>query len=109
LLLFWGIKGTGQKTKSCTERSKATSEPTKGALLGCELRISPWSSFCRNFVVIQFNRSPQSRLGKWDNADTAALALHATGRRFYNSIEEAHEDVTSNQKVEHGATLVAKY
>ena len=46
---------------------------------------------------------------KWDYAGTAALAMHATGRQFYNFIEEAHENVISNQKVEHGATLVAKY
>jgi hypothetical protein len=48
-------------------------------------------------------------LGKWNYAGTAALAMHATGRRLYNFTEEAHEDVTSNQKVEHGATLDAKY
>ena len=48
-------------------------------------------------------------LDKWDYTDTAALAMHATGRRFYNFIEEAHEDVISNQKAEHGATLVAKH
>jgi len=35
--------------------------------------------------------------------------MHAMGRRFFIFIEEAHEDVISNQKVEHGATLVAKY
>jgi hypothetical protein len=34
--------------------------------------------------------------------------MHATGRRFYSSTEEAHEGVISNQEVEHGATLVAK-
>jgi hypothetical protein len=38
-----------------------------------------------------------------------ALAMHATARRFYIFIEEAHEGVISNQEVEHGATLVAKY
>jgi len=35
--------------------------------------------------------------------------MHATGGRFCNFIEEAHGDLISNQKVEHGATLVAKY
>ena len=31
-------------------------------------------------------------LSKWDYADTTALAKHATGRQFYNFIEEAHEE-----------------
>ena len=48
-------------------------------------------------------------LGKWDYAEATELAKYATGRRFKNYIEEAHEGVISNQKVEHGATLVAKY
>ena len=48
-------------------------------------------------------------LGKWDYAGATELAKYATGRRFKNYIGEAHDGVISNQKVEHGATLVAKY
>ena len=48
-------------------------------------------------------------LSKWDYAEATELAKYATGRRFKNYIEEAHDGVISNQKVEHGATLVAKY
>ena len=48
-------------------------------------------------------------LGKWDYAEATELAKYATGRRFKNYIEEAHDGVISNQKMEHGTTLVAKY
>ena len=48
-------------------------------------------------------------LGKWDYAEATELGKYATGRRFKNYIEEAHEGVISDEKVEHGATLVAKY
>ena len=48
-------------------------------------------------------------LSKWDYAEETELAKYATGRRFKNYIEEAHDGAISNQKVEHGATLVAKY
>ena len=48
-------------------------------------------------------------LDKWAYAETSALHLYATSRRFYNYLEDAHTDVTNNQKVENGATLVAKY
>ena len=47
-------------------------------------------------------------LGKWDYAGATELAKYATGRRFKNYTEEAHDGAISNQKVEHGATLVAK-
>ena len=46
---------------------------------------------------------------KWAYAETSALRLYATSRRFYNYLEDAHTDVINNQKVENGATLVAKY
>ena len=45
----------------------------------------------------------------WAYAETSALSLHATSRRFYNYLEDAHTDVINNQKVENGATLLAKY
>ena len=48
-------------------------------------------------------------LGKCDYAEATELAKYATGRRFKNYIEEAHDGAISNQKVEHGATLAAKY
>jgi hypothetical protein len=48
-------------------------------------------------------------LDNWDFADTTALAMYATGRQFYNFTEEAHEGLISNQEVEHGGTLVARY
>ena len=48
-------------------------------------------------------------LSKWDYAEATELAKYATGRRFHNYIEEAHDGAISNQKVEHGATLAAKY
>jgi len=48
-------------------------------------------------------------LSKWDYAEATELAKYATGRRFKKYIEEAHDGAISNQKVEHGATLVAKY
>ena len=41
--------------------------------------------------------------------EATELAKYATGRRFKNYIGEAHDGAISNQKVEHGATLVAKY
>ena len=48
-------------------------------------------------------------LGKWDYAEATELAKYATGWRFKNYTEEARDGAISNQKVEHGATLVAKY
>jgi hypothetical protein len=42
-------------------------------------------------------------LGKWDYTGPTELAKYAMGRRFKNYIEEAHDGVISNQKVEHGA------
>ena len=48
-------------------------------------------------------------LGKWDYAEATELAKYATGRRSRNYIGEAHDGAISNQKVERGATLVAKY
>ena len=48
-------------------------------------------------------------LDKWAYTEASALHLYATSRRFYNYFEDAHTDVINNQKVENGATLVAKY
>ena len=42
-------------------------------------------------------------LSKWDYAEATELAKYATGRRFKNYIEEAHDGAISNQKTEHGA------
>jgi len=48
-------------------------------------------------------------LDKWTYAETSALHFYATSRRFYNYLKDAHTDVINKQKVENGATLVAKY
>jgi len=48
-------------------------------------------------------------LDKWAYAETPALHLYATSRRFCIFLEEAHTDMINNQKVGNGATLVAKY
>ena len=37
-------------------------------------------------------------LEKWAYAETSALHLYATSRRFYNYLEDAHTDVINNHK-----------
>ena len=47
-------------------------------------------------------------LDKWAYAETSALHLYATSRRFYNYPGDTHTDVINNQKVKNGAKLAAK-